>query len=408
MLACTTFTYHGKLQAEHYVQSLLEHVSKIVKQHIPSQALTALVLLGGYGRGEGGTIQVNNTYLPHNNLDLLVILRRDNRLAHWSERLNNALSVLRGNSSIGIDLSVISDKQLRKSGCRVMWYDMRLGHKTLLGDVDFVPSLTHCKLSAIPDWDIRDLLVNRGSLLVINQILLPLAKQRTIAKTVIKHMMKAIIGYGDALLFFLGDYHWSYAQKRQNMAERKDVDEAFRRLYDEAMAFRFSPDYERYLCLDLAAWSRQLRKILACVHLRCERLRLNSEELTWETYLDQAIYHSLRRDCRSARQLARRVRDRLTQRHSSEQRSALGGFPGSLMAVRDYLPLLLPAVIYSDFSTTCCESSYRQRSRLLLNSTSNTPLAIAKAYLRAWRQHLDPNLSYVLEKLAVSIEEDVL
>jgi hypothetical protein len=91
-------------------------------------------------------------------------------------------------------------------------------------------------------------MVNCGTLLLINDLLLEdevssLERRRTI----IRHVMKGIIGYGDALFYVLGAYHWSYQERQRRMRKQVSVPESFRHLYDEAMEFRFQPSYVKYL-----------------------------------------------------------------------------------------------------------------------------------------------------------------
>src|SRR5690606_3500364 len=119
--------------------------------------------------------------------------------------------------------------------CLVMWFDMRFGHKVLLGDPSFARGLDRFRLSRIEPADVRNLLVNRGTLLVINDLLFdgPGGNDEAARRTALKHAMKAVIGYGDALLYFLGEYDHSYVEKQRRMRIRRDVPAAFRDLYDE-------------------------------------------------------------------------------------------------------------------------------------------------------------------------------
>lgn len=406
MLACSSFTYLEAPEAEKTVHRLLEQISTVVSEHIPSHLLKALLLIGGYGRGEGGVIASQTSVRPHNNLDLLLVLKDGRQIQLLQQHINKALKTLRNSTSIGIDLSCIGENKLKNSDCRVIWYDMRYGHKTLLGDTSLASSLTQCNVASIPHWDVRNLLVNRGSLLVINQLLLARVGERVIDKTIIKHGMKAIIGYGDALLFFLGDYHWSYSEKRLRMEKRQDVNPAFKALYESAMAFRFSPVYENYLQRDLTQWCVDLKTALEAIHLQCERLRLQSQDLDWNNYLDRSLHHCLRREQQTLKSTVRRVRDRLCVHYDSSQRRALGGWPQSQLTAKDYLPLLFPAVAYSGIRSSGINSWYRQRAVVLLACTSTHKQALATAYLRFWCKHMDANLQHVLEKLGLSIEED--
>ena len=54
-------------------------------------------------------------------------------------------------------------------------------------------------------------------------------------------------------LFFLGEYHWSYLERRKRIQKREDISKKFRDLYDEAIKFRLRPNYEDYNSKDLVS-----------------------------------------------------------------------------------------------------------------------------------------------------------
>ena len=111
--------------------------------------------------------------------------------------------------------------------------------------------------------------------------------------------MKAIIGYGDALLFFLGDYDWSYAEKQRRMRARTDVADELKTLYDQALEFRFAPDYAPWLAMDLDALMARLRVQLEPVCRLCESKRLGVANLAWRQYPQTFLRHVLLEDLTS-------------------------------------------------------------------------------------------------------------
>ena len=167
------------------------------------------------GRGEGGVVLENGIEKPHNNFDLLLVssgkpnIETDTMIKELEDELN-----------FGLDLSIISENKLLSQSPRVIWYDMIKGHKILIGDENYLQKMPSISINDIPSWDFRNLMINRGSLLIINDLLLSeLEETPKIRKTVIKHNVKAIIGYGDALLYINGKYDWSYVKKLENMKE---------------------------------------------------------------------------------------------------------------------------------------------------------------------------------------------
>ena len=297
-----------------------------------------------------------------------------------------ALEALRNRHDVGIDIGVVSEAALRTSPCLVMWYDMRFGHRTVLGDREFVPSLTRFTLDKIESWDIRNLLVNRGTLLVINDVLLEGgARSAQTSRTVIRHAMKAIIGYGDALLYFNGRYHWSYVEKQNRMRSLVSAPSVFRRLYDTAIEFRFNPNYERYLDFYLPRWLDDLNAILADIHLTCERARLGDSTLQWEEYLDTALRQFLREGLASPRSLAKKITNAARRPVANPGVSALAALGTRAAGPRDLLPILFPAVAYRSVAPAFSKT---------LKGFGDGPTAMRRRYLELWGQHVDINFTF--------------
>jgi hypothetical protein len=339
---------------------------------------------------------------PHNNYDLMVVTRGLSgfRQADVKRRAHAAVAPLAVRYDVGMDVGTVSTLELRRSPCLVMWYDMRFGHKTLLGDPSFVPGLTRFSLERIEPHDVRNLLVNRATLLLINELLLESSRLgEAERRTIVKHTVKAIIGYGDALLFFLGDYHWSYVKKRARMRLRSDVSDEFRSLYDEAMEFRFRPRYGRYLDRDLSALNARLLQTLAPIHLRCEALRLDRPALEWESYLEAALPRALgalaRRPLRAARSATRVVGAAASILRGP--RKGLGA-QLSILPERDRLPLFFPAIAYAGSA-----EGARRVVAGVLGADPDVAGALRNAYLRAWGAHGDVNFVNLLHKLGLAL-----
>ena len=393
-------TVYGGPQVEDLITRILDDARQAMAGVMTRARYRAVLLIGGYGRGEGGVVTDGGEERPHNNLDFLVITRPGVNGAELKHRLTAQLAPVAGRHRIGMDVGVISERQLLGAPCLVMWHDMRFGHRLLLGDQHFVPALHRFRPDAIEPWDVRNLLVNRGTLLVINELIL--AKPvRTEAdrRTVIRHAVKAIIGYGDALLYFLGEYHWSYREKQIRMAARHDVPAPFRRLYQRAIEFRFRPAYHEFAACDLARWNRTLREALGTVHLQCERLRLGVPGLEWDGYADAAFGASLREALRSPRTAARRLRALAQAQRPIPVRGLRARIGMRLSPGRDRLPLLFPGVAYP--------SQAAGMASLAAGALAVTGglLAPERAYLTQWGIHGDANFVTALQALGLSLQE---
>ncbi len=396
------FTARGGDEVEARITEMMTRVRSALDRALAPREYRAVLLIGGYGRGEGGVDVRDGAEQPNNNLDLLVVTRRGIEPTAVERRADRALAPLARAWGIGIDLSAVSERTLARSPCLVIWYDMRFGHKPLLGDAAFVRRLDRFRAERIEPWDVRNLLVNRGSLLVINQVLLARGDLDGVQRrAAIRHGIKAVIGYGDALLFFLGDYHWSYAEKQRRMKRRRDVPEELRALYDEAMERRFSPRYADLVGRDLGAWNDRLLSALEPVHLDCERRRLSSPDLGWDRYADAAfrrqLVEGLPRPRTAARKLLGVTRSLRNGRPPLACPAALGY---RTARPSEQLPVVFPAVAYGVGAP-----DLMSLARRVLGESSSDRADLRRAYLRSWGVHGDTNFESAVRELGIDLGE---
>ena len=394
------FTARGGTGIEEAIRGAVEDVSAVLEKTLRPEEYRAVVLLGGYGRGEGGVESINGRERPHNNLDLLAITCTDQPDQAIKRRIDEALEPLERRYEIGIDVGCIGERKLRRAPCLVMWYDMRHGHKTLLGDANFVPGLQGFTRERILPADVNHLVVNRGTLIVVNDLLLDRSGSLDEAarRVVVKHGIKAVVGYGDALLFFLGQYDWSYLKKQERMRECSSVAASFRELYESASEFRFRPRYDAYLDRDLAAWNDELRAALEPIHLECESRRLGMGGLDWSRYPAGVSMRVLTEDIGSPRAWGRRLRHLLAG-------GTTGG--GGLLerlgrrcaGEKGRLAIAFPVVVYGSG-----EPFFRRLAGDLLGASGTEAAELRRAYLRVWSEHGDPNFGALLRRLGIDLE----
>lgn len=379
------FTLRGGEEVEACIRALVQDVARAAEQVLTPSEYRALVLLGGYGRGEGGVETRDGLERPHNNLDFMLITHN---VPAWRQEemktaLRKRLDALVHAYGVDMDLSVTSTAHLARTPCLVMWYDMRFGHKIVTGRSDYVASLTRFSLDRIPAWDVRNLFVNRGVLLAINEhILAGKNLDLDARRLVVKHTMKAIIGYGDALLFFLGDYDWSYAEKQRRMRARTDVAQEFKALYDQALDFRFAPDYEPWLGKDLHALMVDLRTQLEPIGRLCEAKRLDADALEWHSYPSAFLRHALLEDALSPIAWAKKARNLMRSAAPPAGLDMLSGVGFRMMGERALPALLFPLVAYQLDGT-----DYRTLAANALKCPAKDMDALRGAYLRLWGRY---------------------
>jgi len=392
-------TYYNNKKTEDFLNAVMREASLIFEEIFSQKQTAALILIGGYGRGEGGIVLENGTYHPHNNLDLLYIYNGNINKSKVN-LANSKLQEISKKHGIGIDMSAINKQKLMKLDGLVVGYDMRHGHRTLLGDSTFLKEHKAFSIYNIDPADVRQLLVNRGTLLLINRVLLNKETQtEDEKKLIIKHAIKAIIGYGDALLYFNDSYHWSYAQKQLNMSELKNIDKDIKELYSKAILFRFMPNYGLYLQKDLKAWNDELIKILSSIHLECEKTNLSEDELDWENYfttaLDKKSYprHSLRQKAKSCLHGAKHTSVMKELNSANEKISFMQ------LGARGMLSLLFPYIAYETYP-----KHYHRLFKAALRSKEPTENEFLKGFLILWSKWGDTNFVNVLRTYDIELD----
>lgn len=397
------FSVRGSAAFEDLMSGLMTEIAVNAERVLSPDVCRAMVLLGGYGRGEGGVMVADGSERPHNNLDFLVITPHISPEAQrqLKTQIHSLIQPMAQTYGIEFDIGTITEARLRRSPSLVMWYDMRFGHKTVVGDAALVPSLTQFSAERIPAWDVQNLLVNRGTLLVINDQLLATREPRPEdRRRIVKHAMKAIIGYGDALLYFAGRYDWSYVEKMMRMRVCPEAPEQFRALYDEAVAFRFQPNYSVYADRDLTEWMNALRRTLASIHLECERMRLQCQSLTWKSYPETALQHAILDDARAARAWAKkginllRTPERLPRGFSA--RAKLGC---RMLGVRGTLTTVFPVAAYH-----LDDTGFRDFAAQVLGVQATSLDDLRRAYLFRWGSAIEPPFLDLARKWDLALE----
>jgi hypothetical protein len=377
-------TFVGSPAVERELEFMLQAITNEARAAIPPSALEALVLIGSYGRSEGGIERTNARERPHNNLDLLLITRRG-RNDRLRSRLSQRLESLRRAHGVGIDVGAVSRAELIASKPKVMWHDMVHGHRTLLGDASFVPSLHHL-LASPTAADVRQLVMNRGALLLINRAAGASApNDEDPRRRLLRHAVKALIGYGDAWLFSRGAYDSSYAKKRGCMRERDDAPGWLRELYEAAVAFRFEADYRAAQRSKLGERIAEAAGLLANLHLTIERHCLGAPSLTWDEHLSASLRTALLAPPRSLRDLGVLARNVVTSRGLSSYADVRTRIAARLASGQDVLAATFPIVAHH------VAPNRRAQAARLLGAHGSANAELLAAFLRRWGAHGDVN-----------------
>jgi len=290
------YTVEAEPELEARIDSDLRHINEIIGKLEP--APLALVLGGGYGRREGGVLELNGHKSPYNDYDLYAIY--DNKLPYINGRIRNSLreTAHRLGHELGIDVDIapVSMARLRKAPSRIEWYELRRGHKMLSGP----PRL----LDAMPEMLGSDIPTDEGERLLMNRLVgLTLARRRLAALKekgdiagfedldfITRNIYKAALAAGDVLLIRHGLYHYSYRERAARMAGLRGGPlelERIKKMYAGAVRFRAKPFFECRSRSDLLSlWQEGCAVSKAAARWFIHSVRGAAD---WKSYADKLL-----------------------------------------------------------------------------------------------------------------------
>jgi hypothetical protein len=144
-------TLVGGVEVEAALRTLVQEAADRVLTDLDPAHLKALVLGGRYGRGEGGIRVSDGVDSPTSRLRLFLFTVGLGAAARsaLASKMNEKLEDLRRRSDLGISLVVVDARAMERDRVRVVWYNLRHGHKLLGGDARFLPGLTRFEAANI-------------------------------------------------------------------------------------------------------------------------------------------------------------------------------------------------------------------------------------------------------------------
>lgn len=216
------FTVDGSDALEARLEKLCDSVADSVRRIVPAEHLEGVLLGGGYGRGEGGVLRVEED-LPYNDLEFYVLIRgpvplSERRYGHALHALGEELTPRIG---IEVEFKILSCDKLRSSPTSMFYYDLVVGHRRLIGDADLLTGCEHHRRA-------EDIPLHEGTRLLMNRcsgLLFSLEKlQRSSfgseeADFVGRNLAKARLAFGDVVLVAHRQYHSSCRERLRRLGE---------------------------------------------------------------------------------------------------------------------------------------------------------------------------------------------
>ena len=217
------FTVDGALELEQHLARTCEKIAAGVRGLIPPRKLEALVLGGGYGRGEGGVLATAAGERPYNDLEFYVFVRGNRHLneRRFGRALHVLGEILTPQAGVEVEFKISSRRELERSAVTMFSYDLVMGHRWLIGDDRLLARCGHHRdAERIPLAEATRLLMNRCSgLLFAAEKLQRREFTAADADFTARNIAKAELALGDAVLVTKGTYHWSVRERERRLAE---------------------------------------------------------------------------------------------------------------------------------------------------------------------------------------------
>ncbi len=216
------FTLDGDDALERHLDRTCARVLSGIRGLLPPQRLEAVLLGGGYGRGEGGVLRGPAGDRPYNDLEFYVAIRGNRHLNEfrYQRRLEVLGEILSHLADAEVEFKITSLAELAARPISMFSYDLISGHRRLWGMASGrLPGCDHHKRPQdIPPAEAARLLMNRCSGLLFARVELgrePLAPAA--ADFVRRNIAKVQLACGDAVLAAVGQYHWSCLERHRRL-----------------------------------------------------------------------------------------------------------------------------------------------------------------------------------------------
>lgn len=245
-------------------ENLLNQVLLEIKEALKNTKLC--VLLGGsYGRGDGGVRIDKENGILYNDLDFFVFAKAS--LPSDQILLKEIAKKYEEILKVDVDFSrIMTIKDIQNNASRLMMQELKRGYYLVCGEDLIAQYLVEIPNNLIPFSEACRLLLNRGmGLLLAGE---KITNNSSDIDFILRNIYKAILGTGDAMLIANNNYQWKIAE-REKKIEQLVIKEEWKKLYQEAVLFKYSPS--RIQKLDIVDLWNQVKDFYRFGMLYCAK-----------------------------------------------------------------------------------------------------------------------------------------
>ncbi len=261
------------------IERMLDRIVQAVRAQMGGD-LDALILSGGFGRGEGGVLRRDDGgFHVVNDFDVDVIYREP--LGRLASKLKVQFTHRRALAALAeelatefdmkqVDLTLRGRRSLAVDRPRLVDFDMRYGHRLLWGASDPCDAMRAFRAEEIDAFEGTWLLRNRAVGLVLARLYLDQSEalRPEHRENFYIEINKSALAMGDALWILSGRYDVSYAVRKAGFASLKPLGypgfDELAAMYDRAAEYKLRPVEHQYA----GETPRNLWQRMASAHVR--------------------------------------------------------------------------------------------------------------------------------------------
>lgn len=242
------YTVCGNEEFEQKIDALMELIADRVVATVGWHNLAALVLGGGYGRGEGGVLTDDNGEMHlYNDFDFFVITNNISSVhrRRINRQLRNLSPELSAIAGIDVDFGPAKNvSDLNSIEFTMMWQELKHAHKVIYGPDNILGLMPDFDLNNMPHEELAKLMLNRGTgLLLARQRMESTELKNEDVDFIARNIWKAVMACGDAYMALHQTFSYSYQRRSELFDSFKDSSEiaGFYPLYKAAINFKLRP-----------------------------------------------------------------------------------------------------------------------------------------------------------------------
>jgi hypothetical protein len=335
--------YQGSPDEQARILFSLKNAAQSIAERAGLAGSGAVVLTGGFGRGEGSLLrEPGGAVRPFNDFDILLI---GTKPAARRGLLNEVRQGLPASLGVDfVDVGYIRSSDFAKAEPTVFLYDLKRGSRVLWGSPCVLDAVPAFGPTAIPLTEGTRLFLNRGlSLLSLLLMIHAGEPAGAVRRSAANAWSKSVLAAGDSFLIERRLYHWSYATRVKRMEEAGGLpgEEGFVRKYTDAATFKLTADFDKLPSQD----PQELFADARALHEKC--FRLFEQKRTFNSLDDWTEYPAVvvRAGLFPLKRRAKEAMSLLTR--NALKLGELGRFARLPLVGEERRLALLPLVLYS-------------------------------------------------------------